>query len=763
MAARALVIAIQDYPKVEGGGMARSLPGTLQAGLEFKAWLTEKWAAEGAVEPQLIFCSEPAQAGGRAATSEDIRTALVNLRESGQAATEQLYFFFSGHGFSFREKPGSRADILVTSDFRSAALSGHCCLKLDEIIFWLRVHLGSGQHYYFIDSCRNPLTPKEIQPAPLLPIDPQASGEASTFLLQSTVEGATAAVGGPFPTALIAGLRGQGKAKTWDDQVDDRMFVRYDSLRGYVKSSVAADQQITHEVKGTDGESDAVFAVLHPVPLSACRIEIENAPAQLEGEVVYRRGRTKAVERWKLNTGAGLLQLEPDVYLITITLKDGAAVQRSEPVRVDLYEDRTVVFSIGSFEATGAVADLEGAAEAAAADVEFIVPERTELTVRNVLTGESTVLDTSRRARLPPGRYFATFGSAAHRTMLRREIDLAPGQTGLINLAEWRNSPPHVAIASKLPDVAIRPDGIEFSESLGGPVADPDLDLWLAIVGGGRILGPAGGNEKLARFPLHDFGAESAGASPIYVLAGFEDVDMTLDVAVSGGARVRWSPSARPDRMAGIREARVAATPGSRLLSLRIGDQPAYTVATLASPNRAMLVTVTLDAEARPRIAQYLLPLGHLVHLLPGLVQQRLRQRRQLRDVRFIAQATRAFRRRRDLWKELSADDLDAQLDAKWLDPIGSLLAAYESVRRNRKDALGIVVTNMKRDFADLPDTAALARLAGEDMGRPAGTPLFLDGLRAFPDYPEWLPLPASHLDFGSAWTAWVGAVDHDG
>ena len=62
--------------------------------------------------------------------------------------------------------------------------------------------------------------------------------------------------------------------------------------------------------------------------------------------------------------------------------------------------------------------------------------------------------------------------------------------------------------------------------------------------------------------------------------------------------------------------------------------------------------------------------------------------------------------------------------------------------------------------FQDLPDTAALSRLMGKDIGRPEGPPLFLDGLRAFPDERTWLPLPASHLDYASPWTAWRAAVN---
>ena len=103
------------------------------------------------------------------------------------------------------------------------------------MVLWLRDHLGPGRHYYFVDACRNTAHRQADPDRGLLPTNPQASGDPSTFILQSTVEGATAAVGGPFPAALLAGLRGRGKAKTWDAKVIDAMFVRYDSLRNYLK------------------------------------------------------------------------------------------------------------------------------------------------------------------------------------------------------------------------------------------------------------------------------------------------------------------------------------------------------------------------------------------------------------------------------------------------------------------------------------------------------------------------------------------------
>jgi len=765
VAVRALIIAIEHYPSIVGGGMAKTLPGTLQAGLMFKDWLLKKWKQEkrNSADTQLIFCSEPVQPGDSGASNGEIRMALLSLKERGQSTTEELYVFFSGHGFSFSDKPGSRADILITSDFEQPALSPQCCLNLDEMVLWLRSHLGPGRHYYFVDSCRNPLTTKQIQIAGLLPIDPQASGDASTFLLQSTVEGATAAVGGPFPAALLDGLRGRGRAKTWDAKVSDAMFVRYDTLRSYLKGAAAPDQQITSKTAGIDGESDAILAVLRPIPLSKCNIKID-APLPVKGKIMYRRGRSKVDEHQPLNGNANVLVLkfEPDDYTVAVRL-DSGPISPSGPVSVELWEDQTLEFRVVKEDVNEKEEKPSGPPDLAAtasADIDFVVPGRTALNLRNVFTGEETRIDNSQRARLPAGRYLATLSSAATRNMVRREIEVPPGEAVYVNLGEWQKSAPHRAIAGQLPTHAVYADGLDFSETLGGPISDPDLDLWLALIGGGRILGSIGDYSKLAGFPLHDFFNEGPGASPIYVLAGFENVGTRLDVALSGGAAVAWTPAIEPPSMQGIREAYVPAAPGSALLSFRIGDQPSYTVSTLASPNRGMLVTLTLDEEGKPRIGQYLLPIGHLIDRLPLDVAQQVRRRNHLQDVRFIAQASRAFRKRRDVQKEVSADELMDLFNGKWVDPIGSSLAAYEALRRGRRGELREVLANMKRFLGDLPDITCLARLADEPIGRPTGTPLFLDGLRAFPDYPAWLPLPASHLDFTGLWSAWRAATE---
>jgi hypothetical protein len=757
MAVRGLVIAIENYPVVQVGGIEKELTGTLKAGLDFKDWLLAKWQSEGRTDTQLIFCSGPAQADGTGATADDIRSALLQLKADGQGTTEELYFFFSGHGFSFIDKPGSRADVVMASDFKQPALSGNACLNLDQIIAWLRAHLGTGRHFYFIDACRNALDRTQIVVGDLLPFDPQASGEASTYVLQSTADGAVAAVKGKFSATLIEALKGKGRAKIWDGQATDKMYVRYDSLRAHKKSLLASVQKITSKVEGSDGESEGVLATLMPVRKSECTIIIEGSPAAVDAEIVVRRGRSGADERQPLSSQPAVIKLEPDDYAVSLRLNNQAA-ETATPMPVDLYDDRSIVFKPAAAAMRSGPESMARRRESTISDVHIVVPPDATFNIRNMNTGLEKSFTQSVRESLPPGRYFTTLRSRDGQVVKRQDLDLGGGEHTL-NVAEWRHSAPHVAIASHLPLYAVQGDALDFSESLGGAITDPDLDLWLALIGGGRILGPFGDYSKLAGFPLHNFSNEELGAAPIYVLAGFENPTAVLEVGVSRTADVTWTRATEPDAMPGIREAYFPRQPGWRLVSFRIDGGTPYTVASLASPNRAMLITLTLDSEDNIRVSQYLLPLGHLVHNLPSGVAQMLSQRDHLRDVKFLAQASRAFRKRRDLSKELSMEQLRDLLYGKWLDPIGSSLAAYECIRRDRKDEMHEVIENMTAYFDDLPDTAALAKLMGRDIARPEGPPLFLDGLRAFPDERAWLPLPSGNLDYASLWTAWRGAV----
>ena len=543
MSFRALIIGIESYPQVQDGSIASELPGTLQAAFDFRDWLTQKWNNEGvpAAAQQILFCSSPIQPGGLGASYDAIMDALITLAATGQNATKELYVFFSGHGFSYVRPDGS-SDILIASDFVKSTRSGNVCFNLDKVIDWLRMHLGPGRHYYFVDACRTALTSAQIVPGELtLPSNPQTSGEPSTYVLQSTGRGNAAAADNRFPEALLAGLKGKGKAKVWDDAAVDTMMVRYDLLCIFLRETFKP-QKIYSTVKGSDFASDGVLAILKPAPTAKCTVKIDGGEDR-QAATVNCIGRRNATPIKRQIAGREAeIELKPDRYTITIQMTEPLTTSAQH---VELYDDITLTFQLS----TAATPSFQDSTDETLSDI--IIPQGVTVELQDSLTGTATEFRHSDRTSMPSGRYRATVRDNKNRVIGQKEYEIEGPAAAVINVADWRHSVPHMAIAKFLPQYD---GGVDFSEALSGPVTDPDLDIWLAILGGGRILGARGDYSKIERFPLRDFSTETAGSSPTYVLAGFEEPSVDLEVGVSQGDAIVWHAATEPSAMSGIKE-----------------------------------------------------------------------------------------------------------------------------------------------------------------------------------------------------------------
>lgn len=723
MAHRALIIAIENYPEMADRHQA-TLPGTLQAGLDFKDWLVKKWSAlrdaQGhPIEAEIVFCSEPVvpstpglpgqpPIAGRPAARKDIVKALIGLRDSGSNATEELFVFFSGHGFSFASPGRAKTHFILSADFETPELSAPSCLPLLELINWLRDHMGPGRHFYFIDACRNVLTAATVvPPSELLPVDPNAPGGGRAYYLQSARTGVTAPADSAFVPALLRGLAGGGRAKQYLPDLEDAMVVHYGSLKEYLTLALK-DHRPSGDGDEDENPADALLATITPIPTATCTVRVEDALAGDEMFLRIQRGRG-AVEEIPLMAPSVQRDLPVDDYRIGVRIKD-AAVEPAGLQKFDGFEGTPALLTFKRAEGLGmggglGMTPLEVGGDASA-------------------RGRPAAGDTPRGGAAPPA---------------------------------WDLSLPHRSIAALLPH---DDRGVDFSESLGGAVTDPDLDVWLAILGGGRILAAHKTDfSKLGPLPLCDFTAEPAGASPVYLLAAFPE-DRPLELSVSDDVAPRWQPVDPVAGMPGVRHLRVGAAPGPKLVSIRLPDAVSWTYASLTMPNRVTLLTLTLDEDGDARVSQYLLPIGHLVSQLPGELPGYVEGRvSPLDDVRNLATAGRAFRRRGDMGRHMPSHLFQELVGAKWVDPIGSAFVAYQALRRGDKGLVRHVASNMLTFFPDLPDSAALAIRAGRAVPRPPGIPLILDGLRAYPDVAAWLPLPAGLLDGTGPWTAWRGAV----
>lgn len=780
MAERALIIAIEEYPSATDGFTATTLGGTIAAARRFRAWLEQKWAEERKwaqsqglppedYEGHVIFCSEPPEPGERGARRSDLIDALIDLQQQGRDQTGNFYFYFSGHGFRLAGEKIKLSDVLVAADFRDLLHSADCCFKLGAIVDGLRASLGQGCHYYFIDACRNEV-PKAVA-SNVMPFDERGSGEPSTFVLQSTVAGAPALVAGPFARMLVEGLAGADHAKVWEPPATDHMTVRFDTLRRYLKEGLKAIQPVTQATAGEMGEAEAVLAVIRPVPLMGLSVVVTGLGGAPAGTIRVARFDEPVARECPLSSVVNRLDFPPNHYRVAVEVA-GMRVTPAGFVDVDLYRDREVEFAVSAASGLESFAPRPEPAPPPAATVDVPVAPGTEVIFTNVETGEERTFEAPPpmpagppvETALPQGPYVAVLRHRGGAVIRREEVMLEGGTRVPVAPAAWQGSVPHESIAARFPTID---GGIDFSESLGRPVPDPDLSVWLAIIGGGRIvrkgLGDWGDYSKIGPLPMATFTEEPVGTSPVYLLAGLPQTGLTLSVGVSeADGRPEWQPAVPNASLPGVYEVVMRPPSGQVFVSLAVADQPVYTVASVASPNRCTLVVLTLDEEEQPRVAQYLLPIGDLMPHLSPRVQANLANRNQLRDIYTLALLHRAFRRRRRLDREFTEHEVDELLYDKWVDPIGASLAAYECVRRAfQPDLLRTAAVNMQINFDEVPDTRALLRLSGVDPAAPPnGVPLFLDGLRAFRDRDEWLPYPAGLVDFTGPWTAWRGAVE---
>lgn len=735
MGQRALIIAIERYPRVEDGSIATELPGTIKQALDFREWLTRKWDGSGIAddERQIVFCSEPAIDGGRGASIDDIKTALDELQSAGRDGTDEYYLYFSGHGFTFDRKV-TRSSMLIAADYRSMKLSGDRCANLDWMVLWLTMNMGPGRHYYFVDACSNVLDGSVIQPPDaLLPNDPNSAGEPDTFLLQSSPPNATAPADGSFSNALLEGLAGRGRAKVWDTRDPDAMVVRFDTLRDFVKQRIG--RKIHQSVKGDGGEASGVLLTLKPPPHSKCTIHLTGGDAT--GTATFEGARGQV--RRPFDGRSSLYELPPDVYRIRLELGETKAAP-SEQV-VSLYDDADTTFSLN--------AETIAAGETVAT-TSIVVPPDTSLFLENLDGLTSRRLAGGMRHEVPRGSYSAVLTDAQDKIIKSDELFL--DRSDPVDITHWTRS-----IFGRLNDRHFAEDIVNipgFLTLLRSSAAEGDTDTWLALLGAGYILHrplfPQAPDLDLP--PLDGFLSEVDGASPLLILGAFEETGTQVEVSVSSAAGDFGWYSASGSTTSPLRHFRARTPSGPLLISLRKGgDAAAYTVSALALPNRVTLITVTQNDADGFTIGQYSIPIDHLSspdHPAPPT------ERSALADVLATSMMIKSFRDRRRL-HDLPWFSYREVIEGYWRNPIAMLLTAYDLARRRDDHYLRRLVPLIEYEFKESPDAWILRRrLVGTKFDFGIGFPVFLDGFIAAGGSAVDLP-PGSSLDYSSAWTAW--------
>lgn len=775
MKSRALIIAIENYAGASGM-VAQTIDGAIESANRFREWVEQKWLTSQPEATELIFCSEPPQPGGRGAKSSDIYGAMRELQQHGQNMTDELFVYFHGHGFRFEDRPGEQMDILVPSDFAGL---GIICIRLDEIARWLRAHLGGGgAHYYFINACRNIVRQRDLGGVGenVLPWNPNVTDKTSLFMIQSTTPGKQAAALSAFGEELRNGLAGRGSAKVWRESgAALEMQVNFSSLFDYLHKKMG---DITQSSNGSRSATEAVIRVIDPPLTEMLEVEILGLPAGSGGKLTLTRLRDGEESEHDLEAHLSI-PCVADRYRVRLAAQ-GVAFAPSDKMPADLSaEPRTLSFLAGAN-----LPQLPDREPVERVPVDLDVPPNARIEIAGIDSGEIHRASSSIRLNLSPGRYESVLRSENGTTLRRTAVEVAAfevdsdgarsdgGEIQRIKPGSWRGNAIQEEIAGRLPEEAKAENGeaLSFSEALGW-MDDPDPQLWLAVLGAGKILGTNGRYKKLTSFPLRDFSSMAAGESAVYVLAGFEDRNKQLQVRADWAGENEWKTPESPEGMPSLRQLLLKPTGKNGLVSFRIRDLEPVSIASAVLPNRVTLLVLTLDKTGAPVFDQFLLPLGHLIPAMDPEVQRLLETRNLLADVKLVSQASRAFRDRKELWDEFPSDQLDALLSAKWLDPMGACLAAYEKLRLRDTGLLEEAAHNLLRFFPELPDSAAIARMTGdflkeESPGRQIagppplhGIPLFFNGWMAVRNSMPKETWPKGDLDYSASLATWWGGV----
>jgi hypothetical protein len=748
MSARALIISVEEY--AASAILARKLPGTDTGASAFRTWLLE---SKG-LSPADIYCCAGAGFPGRTAGTalNDILGEVGKLVEAGRDQTLTFFFYFSGHGFAYRTPREAPVDVLIAANFTDLANGNRACLDLQKLQRKLWEAMGPGEHYFFVDACRNYLDEGLFEVTePATVYKRSDNTRPSRFTLFSTGSGQVAAVGSAFPSALVDGLKGRGRAKGWKQ---NKLFVTFELLFEYIRDRVKP-QEVEPERKG---EGKGILLELEKIPVSDCTIRIQDAGAEEEFSVRVSTVRGALAKQDKFTGASFTVPLPPDDYFLEVAQQQTNLVQVAPPGDgpIDLYDPAEVKFRKRE-------AALEKAAPlkppSGPAHIVLGAAPHTDIELRDVRSDFALSQAGKIDARIPAGTYVVSVLEKG--IPVRRErLTLEPGEKVERDLLERPTSEILQSILKALSgDPLSRLAKFDTIE----PLANWDLSLWLGLMGASRVVGSPTLFMHLGKIPLASFEDLCQDESAIYLLTGLEKVEAqgSCYCGVSRSSDVPWHELSPVPQLYKIRHWREKAPSGWQLLSLQVPNQAPITLSTHLLPNRVTVVTVVQDPAGRLRIHQYILPASHLTKFLPARVLEHL-DLSSLNLVRTLFTVQQRFAQGREVRRVLNDRDWQHLVDQKWLDPVASLVMAYDMIRhRSLGGDVNIMMKNLRDYFGKIPDVEAIARGLGLPGSIPQGPPLLLDGVTMFDEFAEaqFLPLEPRKIDYGMPWTVWRDAV----
>ncbi len=766
MPGRALIIGIELYPNAKD--LADTIKGATASAERFFQWVTTTgeppWVKTGkTIAPADCYvCTKGGSFPGAnlfGTEREQIADAVKALVTAGQDQTDELYVYFSGHGYGFSDSPERRAvDILVGSDYQLAADDGGKCLKLQELQEKLWSVLGGAHHYYFIDACRNLIGSDAIEPIALGRVlgKPARRGRPTKYTLYSTAYGTTAQINSDFGPALLDGLNGKGDAKGFAP--NGSLYVMFEALSKYVQNRIKPQRLDQNR----DGTGDGYIVEVNPVPTYRCAIQVRGAAATDRFTVSLHPPGDPTLARTETFTGPAFsLPFRPGNYVVEVR-RDTVPLSRVTPppsASVNFWDDCAAEFAIPAAPAPSSLESvgLESLPPPPPPDPTVSIPAipNVEAHAVSMATGETRTID-AHPTSLSPGDYEVTMTENGA-PIMRTVTTLKAGDR--VQFGAEPLDPVRASIASAVG--GLKPNGaVEFSETLG-PMANRDLGLWLTLMGASRIIAPPQTFSELRNVQLADVTMCAPNSTGVYFLAATDGEAMPR-LQLSGGPINSVAPVAG---LHGVYHVLSPTAVGPQLVTLQSDNAQPRTFASWCLPNRLTLFVCSPGSRGQLQINQFILPMFHLVNNLDPMVRGLVAEYdRPLRVVRSAYLFQASFGAKREI---IPASDDDknvwnALLYGKWLDPLMSLLACYEILRRGDENDKGtlrnVVLPNLRRYFGGLPDIAAIADQLDQPSALPHDPPLFREGLLVLPELEGALPLPSDRLDFHHIWTAWRGA-----
>ncbi len=530
MTTRALIIAVDQYPDLP------RITGAVESAREFLDWVLTRDPAATV----LFCCAEGVAKRTHPNSAEGVADALDLLLQEGAGSTPDFFFYFSGHGMEYpatseRAVPDA---LLVTAGFKSASLQkGAHCLRLSQIQSQLQFALGGVNHYYFIDACRVPVDPTEIKPRSLeFTAKLAMSGQPVVFTLYAAVQGMPTKNDTAFAHTLVAGLKGTGSAKSF---VGGDYYVLFESLRGYVASVLAKDgRKIDSDIAPSLGRDDTKHGRLAPLKnVSPCTCHIVAVGADPQGDLrLTAIAVARARERRKIVGPTGSVNLPPDRYqfFLSQVAPENLEFDSTTPNRfdwIDLFDSRDLEF----VPVNGGLESIVNVDEKAI--LRFNVPSNTQLRLISKRDSVSSLFDHgTHSSSLEPGEY--EIALLQHGELLKgRILDLAAGEPRRYDAFLDCLTPAQTAMFKAL---SHSEEALDISESLG-PLADPDVSVWLSLVGASAIIAAPGTFSKLQRLPLSSFSSLEQDEHGVYVLVATPTLT-SFEALVDKGEGERSSP-----------------------------------------------------------------------------------------------------------------------------------------------------------------------------------------------------------------------------